>query len=210
MRIVEPSFEILTDLNGPAILKRIEAAGRTCYKSEEKISEMSAEKFVRMILKRGHETVIEHEWASVRIVCSRGMSHEIVRHRLASYSQESTRYCNYGKDKFGSELSLTPMMDGLTEPQVERRLRFYQLCEELYLQELEEGISPQQARDNLLICLKTEIVMTCNLRQWRHFFNLRTPKAAHPQLRQVTRPMLVEFRKRIPIIFDDIGTVDGN
>ena len=106
MNIIEPGFEVLDDLDGRRMLRKIEAAGRICYKSEENITDGSAEIFVRSILKNGHESVIEHEKISVRVVCDRGVSHEIVRHRIASYSQESTRYCNYSKEKFGKELTL--------------------------------------------------------------------------------------------------------
>lgn len=206
MKLVTPHFEIIDAPDGEAMIRRIERAGRICYKSETLITEDSARKFVAMIIKRGHHSVLEHVSVSVRFVCSRGMSHEIVRHRLASYSQESTRYCNYGKAKFGG-ITFTPMMAGLTEKQRVRREALYQRIEDVYLDEIAEGVSPQQARDNLPICLKTELVMTCNLREWRHFFHMRTPKAAHPQLREVTRPLLEAFRFHIPVVFDDVGEV---
>jgi thymidylate synthase (FAD) len=206
--MVDQSFEVVSPVDGQAMLRRIEAAGRTCYKSEDKITDSSAEQFVRMIIKRGHHSVLEHESISVRFVCSRGITHELVRHRIASYSQESTRYCNYSKGKFGWQLTLAPMLVGLTDAQIARRERFYRQCEELYLAEIEEGISPQQARDNLLICLKAEIVMTANFREWRHFFSLRTSLAAHPQMRKLSQGVLVAFRCRIPVVFDDVGRVD--
>ena len=113
MNIIEPGFEVLDDLDGRRMLRKIEAAGRICYKSEENITDGSAEIFVRSILKNGHESVIEHEKISVRVVCDRGVSHEIVRHRIASYSQESTRYCNYSKEKFGKELTFIKPPRGL-------------------------------------------------------------------------------------------------
>jgi len=205
VKIIEPSYEILDDINGEEILKKIEAAGRTCYKSEDKITPDSAKRFVKMVLDRGHESVIEHEKVSVRVICDRGVSHEIVRHRLASYSQESTRYCNYGKDKFGNEITvidIRPFIDN--EFLYQDWLYAMKEAEKTYMRLIEHGLPPQIARSVLPNSLKTEIVITYNLREWRHFFKLRTSKAAHPQLRQITVPMLKEFQEKIPAIFDDI------
>ena len=106
MKIIKPGFEFITPINGSVILKRLEECGRVCYKSEGKITDDSAPKFVAGIIKRGHEAVLEHCSFTVKFICDRGVSHEIVRHRLASYCQESTRYCNYGKDQFGSEITV--------------------------------------------------------------------------------------------------------
>jgi thymidylate synthase (FAD) len=195
MQIIQPSFEILTpqeQLDG--ILQRIEAAGRTCYKSEDKITDGSAEEFVAKILRLGHDSVLEHESISCRVICDRGVTHEIVRHRLASYSQESTRYCNYGK------IGITFIDPEFELTDLDKELLI--IIEDHYNRCLEMGRSPQQARYFLPNGLKTEIVMTLNLRAWRHFFNLRTPKAAHPQMRQIAIPMQEEFRARVPIIFD--------
>lgn len=208
MRIVQSSFEIVTPVDGEAMLQRIERAGRTCYKSEDRITGGSARKFVAMVLERGHHTVIEHEWVSVRIVCDRGISHEIVRHRLASYSQESTRYCNYSKAKHGEEITVIdprPHMDQVQFGHWEATIAH---IERAYFGLLEAGCKPQMARSVLPNSLKTELVMTANLREWRHFFTLRTADAAHPQLRQITRPMLREFRRLIPVVFDDVGVVN--
>lgn len=198
MKLIKPSFEILGDkIDGIKLLKSIERIGRTCYKSEEAITEDSYIKFIKMILKRGHETVVEHEKVSVKIICDRGVTHEIVRHRLASYSQESTRYCNYGKMdiKF-----IFPSDFGLTDADI----RVLKDIEAHYNWCLNIGRTPQQARYFLPNGLKTEIVMTCNLREWRHFFKLRTAKDAHPDMRKIAIPMLGEFQKLIPIIFDDL------
>lgn len=192
-------------VNGRRILRAIERAGRTCYKSHEKITDNSAEAFARMLVQRGHLSVLEHQSITIWAQVNRGLSHEIVRHRIAAYSQESTRYCSYVKERFGSEIALIPMMDGLTPEQIDRRLYLYDQMESVYLAELAEGVKPQQARDNLPICLKTEIKITYNLRQWRHFFALRTAKAAHPQMRQLTIPMLARFREKIPVVFNDIS-----
>lgn len=207
MRIVQASFEIESDLS-PKLLIDIERSGRTCYKSEcREINEATAKKFVAMIIRRGHESVLEHGHITVRFVINRGVSHETVRHRLASYSQESTRYCNYSGDKFGGELSLIPDMNGLSPAQVQRRMDLYHHAEDVYMAEVTEGVKPQQARDNLFICTKTELVMTANPREWRHFFKLRTAEAAHPQMREVARPLLREFRARCPVLFDDVGNI---
>lgn len=205
MRLQETGFIIEDPIDGEEILRRIERAGRTCYKSEDKITSESARAFVRKILASGHESVIEHVSISVRFICDRGLSHEIVRHRLASYSQESTRYCNYSKGKFGNGITLSPMLDGLTREQVERRLALYKHIEQVYLAEIEEGVKPQQARDNLPTCQKTEIVMTCNVREWRWFFIKRAKAGAHPKMiRELAAPLLLAFQRRIPVLFDDI------
>lgn len=205
MRIIMPSFEFLEEIDGFKMLKNIERCGRTCYKSENMITDTSAETFVANILKRGHESVIEHEKISVRIICDRGVSHEIVRHRIASYSQESTRYCNYQKNKFGNELTfIKPVF--WKEDSAEYALwhEMMQMIEDNYMQLISMGASPQEARSILPNSLKTEIVVTMNLREWRHFFLLRTSEAAHPQMQEIARPMLNAFREKIPVVFDDI------
>jgi thymidylate synthase (FAD) len=207
MKIIDSSYKIEDEVDGMALLRRIEKAGRTCYKSEA-LSDDSAIAFVTKIIKNGHHSVLEHEKITVRVVCDRGVTHEIVRHRLGSYSQESTRYCNYAKDRFGNEITLSPMIDKLTFEQLDRRMVLFRDMESVYLKEIEEGISPQQARDVLPTCLKTEIVMTYNVREWRHFFTLRTAKAAHPQMRKIMCPLLAEFRRLIPVAFDDVGTTE--
>lgn len=234
MKLIKPSYEILTKIDGEKILKNIERAGRTCYKSEDRITKDSAKKFVVSILKSGHESVIEHESISVRIICDRGVTHEIVRHRLASYSQESTRYCNYSKDKFDNQITfiipnwlhdgdgmkdveISPSGDHMsvvreiskyihsaTSPEYIWLLAMYGV-ETYYNKLISSGWSPQQARSVLPNSLKTEIVMTCNVREWRHFFKLRTANVAHPQMREIACPMLDEFKQKIPVIFDDIN-----
>lgn len=195
-----PTFEVdWSNINPIEMLHRIERAGRTCYKSEDKITQDSARVFVRVLLRRGHESVIEHETVTARVWCNRGLSHEIVRHRLGSYSQESTRYCCYS-----GGLEFMPLNDGLTQAQLARRDVLHREIQRVYLAEISEGVPPEQARDNLPICLKTELVMTYNLRQWRHFFRLRASKAAHPQMRRLARSMLAEFKDNLPGLFDDL------
>ena len=198
--IVKPSVTL--EWITPEPLLAIERAGRVCYKSEDKITPGSAEKFCVMIDQRGHHSVVEHAVASFRIVCDRGVSHEIVRHRIASYSQESTRYCNYSKAKFGSEISVILPPEGtLTAAQLERRLDLYLHIQEVYNAEVAEGISPQIARGNLPTCLKTELVMTANFREWKHFISLRTSAAAHPQMREVASMIEEILVRECPYIF---------
>jgi thymidylate synthase, flavin-dependent len=206
MRIIEPSFEILDEIKGDEILRKIEIIGRVCYKSEDRITEDSSKKFISGILKNGHESVIEHEKISVRIICDRGVTHEIVRHRIASYSQESTRYCNYSNEKFGKELTLIkPIFWDENSEQYKLWLETMDQIEKAYNKMIELGVTPQEARSILPNSLKTEIVVTMNLREWRHFFKLRTSTKAHPQMREVVCKMLDEFKGIIPIIFDDIN-----
>lgn len=278
MKKTTASYEIITPLDVKAIYRRIEEAGRTCYKSEDQITEESAPKFVSMIMGRGHESVIEHITLSVRFISNRGYTHENVRHRIGSYSQESTRYCNYSKAKFGSEINcidLEPAMriellgKDLTQKITEKWLKrdgwelhskdskwwkkgelnyqlktnelFYPMignpmmtmpkftvktvgelkdrminahlelvdtawnhAEYIYNQLISYGASAQIARNVLPIGLKTEIVATYNLRQWREIFKQRTAPAAHPNMRELMIPLLKEFAEAMPEIFGDL------
>lgn len=215
MRIVEPSYEILTDIseNGEKELRFIEKVARTCYKSEPKTGTFEETKlFVKGLIDRGHLAMIEHSMLSVKFICDRGISHEIVRHRLASFAQESTRWCNYSKDRFNGIGVIRPDFSNLKLSKEGEDTLYYvwqkqcEQAEELYLKMTENGtISPQQSRSILPTCLKTELVMTTNYREWRHFFKLRTAKDAHPQVRALSSALLKELQNRIPIIFDDLG-----
>lgn len=235
MNLIHPSHVQLSSVPALELLQDIERAGRVCYKSEERITEVSAPAFVRSLISRGHESVLEHRSLSVHITCDRGVSHELVRHRLASYSQESTRYCNYAKK--GLTFIIPPWCHGIEEgeyriqvdqdpsklPTLEFRDRdddAFQsvqilecnalwLCamheaESNYLGLLEQGWTPEQARSVLPNSLKTEVVMTANIREWRHVFTLRAAKAAHPQMKQIMRSMLSEFACRYPELFEDV------
>lgn len=216
MLLVKPSYKIL--FISPNPLKTIEEAGRICYKSEDKISIDSAKKFTLKIINRGHHSVIEHAYMSAKFICDRGVSHEIVRHRLAAYSQESTRYCNY---KGGVAFVIPPWLPDIQEgeydwpkqkpfntPATSRAatiwLKTIALAEIAYANVSALGWSPQQARCILPHSLKTELVMTCNLREWRHILKLRVSKNAQPQMRELMLPFLKEVKTLIPIIFDDI------
>lgn len=205
MNIILPSFVFNDDIDGKTIIKKIEKAARVCYKSEDKISEGSAEKFLLNIISKGHESVLEHEKITVTVICDRGVSHEIVRHRIASYSQESTRYCNYNTEKFGKELTfIKPCFWFEDSDKYSVWEKQMQQIEDTYNRLIESGASPQEARAILPNSLKTEIVITMNIREWRHFFKLRTSVGAHPQMREIANIMLSSFQSKIPILFDDI------
>lgn len=198
MKIVKQSVEWAQYLpSGTEVLHRIEMAGRTAYKSEERATATSSEAFVKNLINRGHESVLEHVILSVRIICDRGVSHELVRHRIASFTQESTRYCRYGDEIVVIE---PPGMCAVNKDNWEKAMMG---AEYSYLQMLKEGATPQIARSVLPNSLKTEIVMSANLREWRHFFRLRTSPAAHPQMREVAGMALDLFVRQIPIIFDE-------
>ena len=203
MKIIEPYIELEDKIDGQAILKKIERIGRVCYKSENNIKEDSAERFIKSIIARGHESVLEHVSISVRVICDRGVSHEIVRHRVASYSQESTRYNNYSKDKYGNELTfIKPCFWEEDSELFDTWKVAMKYAQSQYFNLLELGATPEQARSILPNSLKTEIVMTMNLREWRHFFKLRCAKAAHPQMREIANMILKEFKEKISVVFD--------
>ena len=199
MKIVKPHAEMLYPMYTYGILERIENAGRTAYQSFDRIAPGSAEDFVRMILRNGHESVLEHETISMRLVTDRGISHELVRHRLAAYTQESTRYCAY-KDE------IEVIEPGWTSIDEDSYITWIQTMEELETeyQILLHSVPPQFARAVLPTCLATELVMTANLREWRHILKLRLDPAAHPDMRRLMRLVLDEMKKYVPIVFDDI------
>jgi len=212
MQLIKPSIEFIWCTEKP--LQTIESAGRTCYKSGLKINDTSAIEFVKMLIKQGHEAMLEHASASYRFICDRGVTHEIVRHRLFSYAQESTRYCNYkGGVTFIIPCWLQNEIIETENFQLRRQFEqtpsdnwLYIMCrtEEKYQELIAKGWTPQQARSVLPNALKTEIVITGNLREWRHFFKLRCAKAAHPQMQEVANMALADIQKRIPIIFEEI------
>jgi thymidylate synthase (FAD) len=246
MRLIKASYEVLTPINGVDVLKNIETAGRLCYKSEGKTTDDSCFKFVKSLIARGHESVIEHQSFSVRFIVDRGVSHELVRHRLASFSQESTRYCNYSDDeKFGNNIvfiipcwlndklkegvynfyeeSVYDIVKRITPTSLTREelnsffniaLFLKATCQaELSYKSLTQGEygkqwTPQEARSVLPNALKTEIIITANLREWRTIFKQRTAKAAHPQMREVMIPLLTEIKEKIPVVFDDFLIVE--
>ena len=205
MKIVQAGYEILDNLNGQEILEKIERVARTCYKSEDKIEEGTAERMVRALIKRGHEAMLEHFSFSVKFIVDRGVSHEIVRHRMASFAQESTRYCNYSKN--GDIAFIRPVFFLEDTPEMDNWVENCIKSEKIYLYLLREGRTPEEARAVLPNSLKTELVMTANLREWRHFFKLRavgTTGKPHPQMSEVAIPLLKELKEIIPVVFDDL------
>lgn len=209
MRIIKAGYEILDPLNGEEILKKIERVARVCYKSEEKIGEGTAEKMVRALVKSKHEAMLEHFSFSVKFIVDRGVSHELVRHRVASFAQESTRYCNYGHE--GEITVIKPLY--LTDCGEDYNLwrKACIVAEKQYLDMLAYGFSPQEARAVLPNSLKTEVVMTANLREWRHFFSLRACGSTgkpHPQMLEVAVPLLKEVKSLIPVVFDDLEPLE--
>ena len=212
MNVIKPCIEIIDMKDYETMIRKIEKIGRVCYKSEGNITEDSAERFIRNIIKSGHESVIEHENITVRMVCDRGITHEIVRHRIASYSQESTRYCNYAGDKFGNQITVIDLAGGFQydldneadRAKYEVWTDAMEYAEKAYFRMLELGATPQEARSILPNSLKTEIVMTMNLRSWRNFFRLRCASNAHPQMIEVANIALKEFKEKLPVFFFDM------
>ena len=221
MNVIKAGYEILTPISEGGIeeLQRIERAARVCYKSEDRITPdgESAKKMVAMLIKNGHEAMIEHSSLSVLFTCDRGVSHEIVRHRLASFGQESTRYVNYANDKFGNQISVIDIADGMSNDSKvskldsESTLSVYtewlhamKDAQSHYLKMIKLGATPQIARSVLPTSTKTNIIVTANYREWRHFFKLRTAETAHPQMREIAIPLCRELKEKIPIVFDDI------
>ena len=213
MRVINAGYEIISELNGEEILKHIERCARVCYKSEDRITDGSAEKMVAALIRSGHEAMLEHYSFTVKFICDRGIANELVRHRIASFAQESSRYCCYAKDKFGKELTfINPCF---WEPDSDNYARWFHEMDEAektYLAMIESGATPEQARDILPMSIKTEIVMTANLREWRHFFKLRAEGVTgkpHPQMLEITIPFLKEIKQKIPVVFDDIMSEDA-
>lgn len=215
MILVKPSYVIeYLDLDH---LKDIEYYGRVCYKSEVKMTEATLNQFLALRISGGHESIIEHFVFTVRFIIDRGVSHELVRHRLAAFSQESTRYCSYNKDKFGNQVTfilpnwLQDIEPGeytsldlrqYSEPSAAWLLTMFSI-ESRYMEMINNfKWTAQQARSILPNSLKTEIVVTANLREWRHIFKMRTAMDAHPQMREVMVPLLEELKIKIPVVFD--------
>lgn len=224
MKLIKPYYEIRTPINGEEILIAIEQAARTCYKSEERIEVISGHAtsvrtFVSKLISRGHEAMLEFGgMINVLFVCDRGVSHELVRHRVASFAQESTRYCNYGKQHDISYIipCWLNIEEGIYDYDKYRKIkdnnaRYWAECmyntEHWYHEFISANIggwSPQQARSVLPNSLKTEINVSANIREWRHIFRLRCSTAAHPSMKELMIPLLEEFKQKIPILFNDI------
>ena len=221
MKLIKPFVEFPQEIDGDSILKILEKVARICYKSEDKITENtdSAKKLLKVLLTKQHASILEFIDIQVKFTCSRACANEIVRHRLGSYAQESTRYCNYTKDKFNNQLTfIIPEWalleegeygkDNISSINNDQALEFATACSisEQYYNTLirDYGCKPEEARDILPLCLKTEINVKYNLREWRHFFELRCSNAAHPEIRMLAKEVLKKFHDEIPLIFDDL------
>lgn len=205
MKIIKPAVEFINKPDWGKVMKTIELCGRTCYKSEHRITDNSAKVFIKNLIKRGHEAVLEHFGFTVKFVCDRGITHQIVRHRLSSFCQESTRYCRYDDDKFDNQISV--IKPCFFEPDDNFYELWKQSCEQsekAYFDLLEKGAKPEEARSVLPNSLKTELVMTTNIREWRHFLKLRSSLAAHPQIRELACMLLVLCDYENNVLFQDI------
>lgn len=214
MNIIDAKYEIMRPrvmdtASRDAIYSVIEDAARTCYKSESKIAEDSAAKMVKSLIRRGHEAMLEHASMTVRFIVDRGVSHELVRHRIASFAQESTRYCNYIREDFGSSITfIKPLFFDEGSPSYRVWENHCRRAEMDYFELAEIGETPERCRSVLPSSTKTEVVMTMNMREWRHFFRLRaigTTGTPHPQMREVALPLLMEVAKLMPELFGDIA-----
>lgn len=205
VKIAAPKVEVLTPLDGDAILKHLELCARNCYKSEDKITVDSARQMVRKLLELGHEAMIEHYNLTVKLTCDMGVYKDLTRHRHVSYAIESTRYCNYSKGKFGNELTVMKpchIKEGTPEYQI--WLSTMETIEKNYNAMAELGCKPDQLRMLLPHSIKADVIMTANLREWRHIFKLRCAPAAHPTVQEVMKMLLGTLKREIPVIFDDI------
>ena len=211
MKVIQPSYRVITPLDGEGFLKTIEEVARTCYKSEDKIGEGTAVKMIRTLVDKKHEAMIEFADIIVRFVTNRGFSHELVRHRLASFAQERTRYCNYSQDKVGNEITvIEPYWKGTRGVLADHAwAESMESAEKKYFELLSLGAIAQEARGVLPNDLKTEINIKANIREWRNIFKLRTAAPAHPDMHRLMIPLLKEFQENIPVLFDDITYGEG-
>ena len=204
-RVALPEYQILDDINGKEMLKRLEKIIRVCYKSEDKIGEGSAERMVGNIIKSGHTAMLEHDNISVKFITDRGVTHELVRHRHCGFAQESSRYCSYDKDKFGNKITvIKPLLFEKDSTEYQLWLRAMDNAGQAYF-DLKNlcNVKNDMARGVLPTDLKTEITVTASLREWRAIFGLRCANDAHPAIRKIMRDLLTDFHSKIPVVFDD-------
>lgn len=205
MKFVTPTHKIIDEIDGNAILKKVEYCARTCYDSRDKICDGSAEKLIRTLIKAGHESVLEHVSITVEFVTDRAILAELTRHRLASFSVQSQRYVKYDDVAFIIPSEINADIDAVRYGAGDWLTASVNEAEKRYKFGIKElGLKPQTARAVLNNCTATVIVMTCNLREWRHVFKMRTDPAAHPDMVALMTPLLEEFKSKIPVIFDDI------
>lgn len=204
MKIIKPWIEI-ERIDGKSIMKNIEKACRTCYRSENLITEESYKNLIKNCLNRGHESILEHEKITIRMCCDIGVYKDLTRHRFGSFSIESTRYCNYGKDKFDNEIKF---IEPCNIDKKELFNEWYSACTEIeqrYLKMAELGATPDQMRMILPHSTAAEVVMTANIREWRHILSLRASKMTHPSVQQLMIPLLLYFKRCMPELFEDIN-----
>lgn len=203
MRIVEPWIKV-EKIDGVKIMKRIERACRTCYRSEGNITEDSYKNLLKNCLNRGHESVLEHEKVTVRIYGDIGTYKDLTRHRFASFSVESTRYCSYNKDKYGNEIAVVNPVYMEDKEVFETWKKAIEDMEKAYMKMKELGASTDMCREVLPHSTAAEYTMTANIREWKHILELRTTNHVHPAIRQVLIPLLLLFKEQMPEIFGDI------
>ena len=204
MKIIEPKMEV-EKFDGKAIMKRLERACRTCYRSEGSITDESYKTLLNNCITRGHESILEHEKITIRMTCDIGVYKDLTRHRIASFSVESTRYCNYGKDKFDNEIKvMRPCNIDPNSKLYEHWTTAMEQIEKEYLDMSKEGATADQLRMLLPHSTAAEVTMTANIREWKHIFNLRANNHAHPAIQQLLIPLLLLFKKEMPEIFSDV------
>ena len=204
MKIIEPLIEV-EKFDGIKIMKNIEKACRTCYRSEGLITEDSYKKLLKNCINRGHESVLEHEKITIRMICDIGVYKDLTRHRFGSFSIESTRYCNYGKDKFDNEVKfIQPCNIDIGTVEYGHWLNIMQVINNTYNEMSKLGCTPDQMRMILPHSTAAEVTMTANIREWRHILTLRCSQAAHPSIQQILIPLLLKFKSTMPELFDSI------
>ena len=203
MKIVEPWVEV-EKIDGTKIMKRIERACRTCYRSEGKITEDSYKNLIKNCITRGHESVLEHEKITVRIYSDIGSYKDLTRHRFASFSVESTRYCSYDKDKYGNEIKFINPVYIEDKKVYELWKKTMQEIEKNYIEMKKLGATTDMCREVLPHSTAAEYTMTANIREWKHIFSLRANNHVHPSIRQIMIPLLKYFQKEMPEIFGDV------
>lgn len=203
MKIVEPWIEV-EKIDGIKIMKRIERACRTCYRSEGSVTEDSYKNLLKNCLNRGHESVLEHEKITVRIYSDIGSYKDLTRHRFASFSVESTRYCSYDKNKYGNEISVINPVYMEDKDVYETWKHGIEEMEKTYMKMKELGATTDMCREILPHSTAAEYTMTANIREWKHILSLRTTNHVHPAIRQVLIPLLLLFKEQMPEIFNEV------
>ena len=209
MKIIKPKIYV-ENIDGIKVMKRIERACRTCYRSEGSIDDESYKRLIKNCINRGHESVLEHEKVTIRMICDIGVYKDLTRHRFGSFSIESTRYCNYGKDKFENEIKfIEPVNIDKTSELYKDWYRTVDFIEQEYVRMSRMGATPDQMRMILPHSTAAEVTMTANIREWRHILKLRASKMAHPAIQQLMIPLLLHFKTIMPELFSDIPYNDG-